>query len=310
MKRKIRLMFPALVVTLALCLAGCGGAATDNATTESYSSAPSEPQAGYSEDSASTYGGMGENGVFEPIVQGRKVIYTTSMHIETKTFDDSHAAILAAVKEAGGYVSASERWGGFSGYDDSYSARSAYLTLKIPAENYAAFLAKGEAFGNITNVNESTQDVTTAYIDTQSRLSSLRAQEAQLLELMKKAETVEEVIAVQDMLTDVVYEIESLTSTLNTYDHLVAYCTVEISLREVTTITVQRTSFGGRLFAALKDSLRSLLSIGEGLATGLVFLLPYVIIGLALFFPLRAALRRRRAKRAAALLPENTPPEA
>jgi uncharacterized protein YydD (DUF2326 family) len=64
----------------------------------------------------------------------------------------------------------------------------------------------------------------------------LKAQEEQLLEIMKKAGTVEEILKVQDQLYAVRGEIESLEGRINMWDKLVEMSTVSISLNKITEI--------------------------------------------------------------------------
>lgn len=235
---------------------------------------------------------------FAPVNQ--KLVYTTNLSIETKEFDESYNAIMTALADAGGYIEYKEVTGGNMGYSDYYRSRYAYMTLKVPSEQYEAFLAKDESFGNITSQNDSCDNITSQYVDTESRLAVLEAQRDQLLELMDRATSMEDIITIQTNLTDVVYQIENSTAQIRTYDNMVSYCTVTITLNEVVSESVARTlTFGDRLAASFGDSFRTALEFVQGLVIALVYVLPYAVVGLILFFIIRASVRKKKAKRLA-----------
>ncbi|MEA4912231.1 MAG: DUF4349 domain-containing protein [Oscillospiraceae bacterium] len=298
MKKK-QLLFPALLIA-ALLLSACSAKSTDNYSME-------EPDKMYMEESSAAQdtggvtadNGAGSAAAGKQAAYGQKIIYTTDMYIETKEFEDSYSALLAAVEQADGYVAAKNLSGGYTSPSGYYSARSADLTLKIPAENYDAFLTEGASFGNVTSQRDTSEDITSSYIDTQARLDSLNAQKEQLMALLSKAQTVEDIITIQDKLSDVIYQIESYTATLKTYDDLVAYCTVTIYLEEVTTITVHTQTFGEELVEAIKGSGRSVVSFLREAVIVLIYVLPYLVILFLAFLLVRKLARTAKAKKAA-----------
>ena len=93
------------------------------------------------------------------------------------------------------------------------------------------------------------EDITGSYFDTQARLNALEQEEKRLLELLEKAETLDEIIQLEDRISNVRYEIESLTSQMKIYDKEVAYSTVSIFLEDVTEYSA-KSSFGSRTWEA------------------------------------------------------------
>lgn len=276
-----------------------GGNYESSVSEDRYDMTPgtSEENAGFSSSSTLTS--------FAP--ENQKMVYTSSLNIETKDFDESYDTIFSALKAANGYVSTKEVNGGYTTTNNYYQTKSAYLCLKIPADKYDEFLAQGASFGNVTRQSDSSDNITASYIDTEARLASLKAQQEQLLKLMNQATTMEDIIVIQQSLTDVVYQIESYTSTLRNYDNMVSYCTVTIDLYEVSTISVNPTTFGQHLVETLKDSGRVVVGFFEGLVIVVIYLLPFAIIGLALFFIIRAIVRKRRANKLKAFEASQTP---
>ncbi|MDO4567055.1 MAG: DUF4349 domain-containing protein, partial [Oscillospiraceae bacterium] len=104
--------------------------------------------------------------------------------------------------------------------------------------------------------------------------------------------------AVQDRLSEVRYQIESYTSTLNMYDDMVSFCTVDISLNEVNVISVDTTNFGDELMEALRGSGRAVVNFLRGFVIALIYALPFLaLIGLAVFIILKLTKKARAKKR-------------
>ena len=78
-----------------------------------------------------------------------------------------------------------------------------------------------EANGNITNKSETTQDVTLQYSDLESRKKSLTVEQERIWALLEKADTLESVIALEERLSEIRYQLESMESQLRLYDNQV-----------------------------------------------------------------------------------------
>lgn len=245
------------------------------------------------------YGGMDEDEISPEY--GTMIIYTTYMTIETQDFTRSHEGIIQSLKSLGGYISNSSQYGGMRG-DGTYSARSAELTIRIPAENYETFLDGALQYGNVTRRTDSTEDVTTAYIDTEARLESLRTQEQRLLELASMAGSLEDLLKIETELANVRYQIESYTKQLRYLQNQVRYSTITISLQEVTTYTIpQGRNFFGRVWDAIKGSGIFVLRFLEVVLIILIYLLPFLILAAIIYYAFRPlwkkAAQKRRDKR-------------
>lgn len=286
------------ILTCCALLVGCGGAAKEEAmASDTYS---------VSYDDAAEYEVMTEeNGIAGSVADlggsgaaaGLKMVYRATLDIETLDFDQSYDTILQTVRDFGGYVSNQYTSGGHRISGNYYNSRYAELTLRIPAERYTEFLQQGDAFGNVTSISNEGDDITAQYIDVEARLTSLKAQEERLLSMLDRAGTLEELISLEDHLADVRYEIESYTSTFNTYKDLISYSTVTIYLNEVTRTTNTRDTFGARLKEALSDSLQGFVDLLQNIAIFLIVALPYLLIALGIYIAVRTIIRKRRTAR-------------
>ncbi len=160
-------------------------------------------------------------------IENRKLIKTVDIWAETKKFDNAVTSIESAIKETGGYIQQQ------SYTTNSNEIRTAKMTLRIPADKLDAFLASLNKSVNVTTQNSNVDDVTDEYIDVESHIASLEAEQASLLAMLEKAEKLDDVIAIQSRLTEVRGSLESYKARKKNYDTLVAYSTVNLYLNEV-----------------------------------------------------------------------------
>lgn len=110
------------------------------------------------------------------------------------------------------------------------------------------------------------QNVTDEYYDIEARLKSLRTQEERLLALLEQSGSLEDIVQLEQALSDVTYEIEKLTGTLRNYDSLIEYMTVTIDLREVTReteVTQAPVTLGERIAAQFHSPWRAWANSGR-----------------------------------------------
>ncbi|MEG1061678.1 MAG: DUF4349 domain-containing protein [Oscillospiraceae bacterium] len=261
-------------------------------------SVPESPQSAPSPESA---GGMDEKALVtaNPDIKsefGLKVIYRATLEIEALDFDKSYASIISSVNELGGYVSNEYSYGGFKYDGNHYDSRHCELTIRVPSDKYSRFLTMGSTFGNVTSTSSSSEDITSQYIDTEARLNSLKAQEARILEMLDQATTIDDLIRLEEHLSNVRYQIESYTTELNTYENLVSFCTVTIRLGEVDNLSVNADTFGSRFGSAVIGSLRSVWAFLQNFVIIMVYALPYLILAVIVLLAVRKAIRIRKSK--------------
>ena len=340
-KRSILAILLAMLLALTM-LAGCGAtsksmAASDSAPAESYMTAESpaddsydtaaqmpaeEPAAAETEELYDTVATEAGGGAETPEPDDSvadytaKIIYTASVSIETTEFDKAVAALEAQVRKIGGFVESSNVTGDTQYRDDGTTTvvnRWAYYTVRIPCDHFESFLHETEGFGNVTSTSRDAQNVTSAYTDYEARLSSLNTQEERLLDMLAKSEDVETLIALEQRLSDVRYEIESIERNLRNYDMQIKYSTVNLDLREVEvytpTVPVRRT-FSQKLADSLSDGwngfTRGIQNVILGLASALPALILLAVITAAVIVCIKKARKKRKAKKAAQ---DPTPPQ-
>lgn len=227
--------------------------------------APAEDYAA-SEEAAAEEGASSEISDSAAMKTGQKLIYTIHMEVETTEYDTLMADVRAKVDTLGGYIENSEISG-----DAERNNRSASLTIRIPAEKRNELTETVKTKANVTYSSESARDVTLEYVDTQSRIDSLRTEQKTLMELLEKAEDIDTVLAIQNQLTQVRYELQSYESQLKVMENQVTYSTFYVNIYEVQRVTVPEES---SFFTKLKERfVNSLYSLGEGFQSFLLFVL-------------------------------------
>lgn len=169
----------------------------------------------------------------QAIPPNRKLIRNVTLSVETDAFDQLMKTLTDKVGELGGYVEQSDISGNSLNYQNELVPRYASLTVRVPIDRLDGFVSTVEANGNITNKSENTQDVTLQYSDLESRKKSLSVEQERIWALLEKADTLEAVIALEERLSEIRYQLESMESQLRLYDNQVDYSTVYLDIHEI-----------------------------------------------------------------------------
>src|SRR5581483_8142690 len=154
----------------------------------------------------------------------RQTTRTSTIEMTVKSPVESSEHIRELAESMGGFLVSSES----RGNDAEYEA----ITIRVPAARFeeARALIKKFASRVETEVVQA-NDVTRAYVDMSARLRNLRAQEAQYLEIMKRATTVKDTLAVSDKLGEARSEIEQQQAEFDALSNQVETVAMTISLR-------------------------------------------------------------------------------
>lgn len=250
----------------------------------------------------------GEGGDSAPnvtVADSRKLIKNISLSVETKEFESYLSALEASIAAVGGYTEAySSDLNGY--YYENYN-RSASITARVPAEKLDEFLESAGKYGKITSRSEKISDITLDYVDTESRINALKTERDSLTELLSKGGSLENIIAIQERLSQVNYEIESYASQLRVLDNQVSYSTVEMRVNEVERVSAANESLGKQIKTRLLNNLSSIKADAKNLTVDVIGGLPYIIIwGAVIVIALliiRKAVKRRKRKKSAAVPP-------
>ena len=325
---KKRFVVPAVLV-MAMCLSGCGHSA-------SYSEAPSasymKEDMGYAAEEAAydvadgTYMDAADAAV-EPMEvggaamkesstnggdtsalraqDGQKIVYTGNLSIQTLEYDKSAASIRKKIRDAGGFSeseSESDRdynWYRYSA--GSSSTRSLSITARIPSEKFESFMDSLSGDGKVMNRSMNAENISQVYANKETYKKALEKEQERLLAMMDKAETIEDMIAVESRLSDVERQLNAYKTDLSAMDKDVQYSTIYIDLQEVKRYSDETptTTFPEKVKYAFEDAISTFRDFCEGIILFVVRSFPFLILlGIVIALMIRQA-RKSRAKKIA-----------
>lgn len=134
--------------------------------------------------------------------------------------------IVQLAEDFQGYVVSSRRWGEGGGAAGS-------ITIRVPVEDFDnAMKAIHTLAVEVTSESTSSKDVTEEYVDLESRLGNLEATEEQLLKLMEKAETVEDILNIQRELSKTRGDIEQAKGRMQYLERTSATSLIAVNLEQ------------------------------------------------------------------------------
>lgn len=225
------------LVFAAMILAGCGSSSSASyalaesdgiAAGDSYAVSGSVNEA----NSASSSSGTSTE------ITGDKLVYTGSMTIETLNYEDTVTAVNDHIKACSGILEHQESYDSDTGWYENNGVRtgmrSMSLTVRIPTGSFDAFLNDLEGDGRVTCRSSDVENITKQYNDNSAEIEALEKQQSRLLEMMDQAETIEDMVAIEQRLSEVETELNQKKSEQSSMDTDIEYSTVYVTIQEVT----------------------------------------------------------------------------
>jgi hypothetical protein len=227
----------AAILMVVFVAAACGGEPlADNASLQ----APAGPAdvVGETGESDAAVGGSAEDGSLPlPQLTDRKIVRTARLELGVENVSAAVVEVEDVAVAAGGWVSASNVFIDaplVSDDGDGRTARrteTAAVTIRVPAEAYRSVVGQLRAMAEeVKSESSEASEVTEEYTDLQARLRNQEATEAQLLELLTKAETIPDILTVQDKVSEVRLEVERVQGRINVLDSLTSMATITVEL--------------------------------------------------------------------------------
>ena len=159
-------------------------------------------------------------------IDSRKLIKEISLSVETKDYDNYIAGIRDTVASSGGYIESSN--------ESNYSElRGFTATIRIPVGKTDSFTKFASNNVTVIEKSESVDDVTEKYVDIEARIKVYKAEEESLIEIMKQADNITDLLSVKEQLAEVRAQIESYTAQLKSLENKTAYSTITLNVDEV-----------------------------------------------------------------------------
>lgn len=292
-----------LLIALSLALASCSTSNSMSAGDNANLKEEANFDYSYTTDNESTVDSATGTSKPENDLASRKIIKNANMEVQTKTFDAFVQSLNERIASLGGFIQSSSIRG--NSYNSSAN-RNAHITARIPAEKLEQFKTDVSGLANVIYYNETLRDVTMSYVDTESHVKALRAEQEALLNLLAKADHIDAIIQIQTRLTEVNYQIESYESQLRTYDDLISYSTVEINVYEVEKITVvEEQNTWQKIATGFVNNTKDIFDGAETFFVWFVSSVPYMIIIAAIVVVIVILIRRKIKKNKQKLIQNN-----
>jgi hypothetical protein len=147
---------------------------------------------------------------------------------DTRDSRDAIEAMVSGMADKGAFVISSSEHGGYEEEDNPYIS----MVIRVPSSEFDRVMDKlAEMAVKVTERNESAQDVTEEYIDLQNRIEALDSARQRLLEIMRNADTTEDLLQAEAQLTMREAELEALQGRLQYLSQAAKLSRISISLQ-------------------------------------------------------------------------------
>lgn len=297
MNKKISLLI-AILLCISLFLIGCSAKTSQNSNLsndisqtylETSNTAGTENKSGNVSDTKDPKEIPNENNI-------KKLVKNANVYIEVKNVDESLAKIYDWIGKNNGYEFSRNLT-----TTDNYKHIS--IIYKLQPEKLDGFLTFLSSTGKITKSEVKSDDITDQYYDASSRLDNLIKGREQLIEILKKAGTIDETLKVQAELNKISGEIEALAGKINMWNKLTAESTITLTINEESDPIKSAKSVSWK-FSSVKDILITmkngfilttnfLVNIIIWIIIFIISLSPIIVIGFVILFLIKQRKKKR-----------------
>ena len=218
-------------------------------------------------------------------IKQKKVIKDGDFTVKTEQINISKKGIDHLLKKLNAYYETED-------LQNSEEAISYNLRIRIPSANFEKLVSTLESGKDeIERKNIQARDVTEEYVDIESRLSNKRDYLKRYKELLSRAQTVKDMLAVEEIIRNLQEEIESKEGRLKYLSDQVAFSTLNIHLYQQKELTDKtQDSFLAKTSTSFKHGWTSIVDF----TLWSIGIWPYLIIATAVFLITRRMIKNRK----------------
>jgi hypothetical protein len=188
----------------------------------------------------------GESEAFKAVTEDGSVVFTATsaqtfdakiirdgrldLRVDVGAFGANAEQIRVIAADLGGYVASGETH--IEELEDGRYAVGWY-TMRIPSDRFDEAVGRVELLGERVSASLSSQDVTEEYVDLEGRLNYWRQQEQFYSALMDEADNVNDMIALQAQMQQVLLTIEQIEGRMRYLDSRTNFATLTVGLTEI-----------------------------------------------------------------------------
>nr|WP_027871454.1 DUF4349 domain-containing protein [[Eubacterium] cellulosolvens] len=312
MKKKMMI----LLLAASIGFAGCGSDTKSSTATykgndyESTNTAGAAYDAEYAtEDAAEVDAADGADGPTSTFKakkskeSNEKLVYTGTVDIQTLEYDKSVKSLKKKIDEYDGIIQnesqSSSNYDWYTRDDNGQMDRRLSMSVRIPSKDFQKFVDSLSEQGQVMSTSVNTDNISQAYADTTAYVEGLEKEQKRLLEMMDKAQTIEEMIQVEDRLTEVETQLNQGKTDIASMNKDVDLSTVNITMKEVTRYDdiKKPENFGQKVVKAFKQSFTSFVSFVQELIIVLIMLLPGIVVVLLIVLLIIFLSKKKKKKR-------------
>jgi uncharacterized protein DUF4349 len=211
-------------------------------------------------------------------IQGPQVIRQAQLTISvgSGSFDSKLADVRHLVEQEQGFIAGTDAQVDPQTSDEHI--RTGVITFMVPADKFDETIDAVSRLGTVQNEHISGQDVSAQYVDLQARLANEEAQRDAMLALLQRANSVSDIIAIQNQLGQITQQIEELKGQIQYLDHNTSFSTVSVSIVEAGAAASTQASDNWGFVTALGDAAHNFVTTINYMITGLGAIGPVLVV--------------------------------
>lgn len=253
-------------------------------------------------------------------IDTEKLVYHCDMQFDTEDYNSSINELKNLMNQYGAFIEYENEWNN-GGSKNTPSLHNYNATIRIPVENYQAFLDGMGNLGDLKNKSQNVENLSQEYSDLSAELEVLEAKRDSYISMMKEAKTLddmESLLMIDERLTEVEVSINRIKTRINNINNDVSFSYITITINEVREYEAPAAeTFGQRVSQAFKDGWKNfkegcqdfVIWAAENVIGLGIFLVILLIIWFALlrkpFKAFRKWLRNKKAAKKAAKAANN-----
>ena len=229
-----------------------------------------------------------------PALQGPPVIRTAQLSITVGSgkFDSKLADVRSLVESEGGFIAGTDAQASPDSNPDNTQIRTGVISFMVPAAHFDDTIDQLSKVGKVQNEHITGTDVSAQYVDLNARLVNAEAQLDAMRALLGKAQSINDIIAVQNQIGQITAQIEQLKGQIKYLNDNTSFSTVSVTLTESGAPAPSAPADSWGFVTALNEGAHNFITTINYLVTVLGAIGPFLVVLLAGYLVWR---RRRPA---------------
>ena len=197
-----------------------------------------------------------------------KIIKSGTVYAQTKDYDTFLKSLEEKVSSIGGFIE-NNSTEVYQVYDNN-KLMYGNLRLRVPQDSFYELISYLETYTDVRRKNLNENDVTKEYYEKDNRVKNLEIQEQHLRDLFEKAQTVEEMLQIENELRRIRTEIDALNISLADINDRAAMSTINLEVEEVKEVNFSIKSEKGIMERSKEGFISTVNSIVRGFGNFIV----------------------------------------